>query len=81
MSGGERSFSLTQRYAEDATFALRGRGFLALALVPPNDIHHYIRILLTDVRYMLLGNARQLITAVEHTMLWKDDFIECQDAI
>ena len=40
--------TLARRYKEDTPFALRVRRFLALAFVPPNEVHHYMQLLMAD---------------------------------
>ena len=37
-----------KRYKEDPAFAIRVRRFLALAFVPPNEVHRYMNLLMAD---------------------------------
>ena len=39
---------LSEKYKDDPAFAIRVRRFLALAFVPPNELHHYMQLLLVD---------------------------------
>ena len=43
-----QNMKLDIRYKAEPAFAIRVRKFLALAFVPPNEVHYYMRILMAD---------------------------------
>ena len=43
-----QSLGLTVQYHQQPEFALRARRYLALAFVPPSEVHHYMAQILTD---------------------------------
>ena len=70
-----QNLSLDARYGTDKAFAIRVRRFMALAFVPPHQVHHYMRLILLDEAHINDGALTAFAKYFKDTYVGDEFFV------